>query len=359
VKITFALYSDIQCDGHTLASRPLGGVETATIRLSDALAQAGHDVTLYTSHNDPDNNPESSVNYLSLSQLHLMEETDAFIAVRFWGDLISKPIPARFKCLWTGDSHDQASTLGLGDNRVWRNIDKILTVSDWHRDSMANATWIPKYKIDILNNGIHLPHFSGKEERNKFRLIYTPTPFRGLVHFSNIMPMLLDKHPEIELHIYSGFDVYKGQHGYNSKLEQEYDTLMFALGGKDNIYIHGNLVQKDLAREFMKSSIFAYPNHFEETCCISAMESQAAGCVTVTSNLGALPNTIMDAGLIIDGKPGHGKYNKQFVDAVSSLIKDESLWNKLSQNGLRRAEELFDYNKVAENFEQYLIGNIQ
>ena len=56
----------------------------------------------------------------------------------------------------------------------------------------------------------------------------------------------------------------------------------------------GSLPQLQLAAALRKCSIFAYPNIFPETSCISVMEAMAAGLFVITSELGALPETCLN-----------------------------------------------------------------
>ncbi len=75
-----------------------------------------------------------------------------------------------------------------------------------------------------------------------------------------------------------------------------------------------------MAREFMKSAILCYPNTFAETSCITAMEAQAAGCAIVTSKLAALPETVANAGIMIEGEPGSPAYLDSFSTAVDVFL---------------------------------------
>ena len=118
--------------------------------------------------------------------------------------------------------------------------------------------------------------------------------------------------------------------------------------------MHGNVRQGELARELMMSSVFIYPNTVFETCCISALEAQAAGCPPVVSENSALPETVGDAGFLIPGQPGSPEYNQRFIDGVDSLLSDNSLWGKLSARGKARIAQDYTWTRVAERFEALL-----
>ena len=68
------------------------------------------------------------------------------------------------------------------------------------------------------------------------------------------------------------------------------------------VYEHGRIGQVELAREFLSSSVYAYPCHFEEISCISAMKAQVAGCIPLTTDYAALAETNL-TGFTIKGNP--------------------------------------------------------
>ena len=74
---------------------------------------------------------------------------------------------------------------------------------------------------------------------------------------------------------------------------EHYKDYMLRLSKQEGINWRGRIGQRELAREMMRSSVLLYPgpHDFCETFCITALESQAAGCVPVTRDNGALPET--------------------------------------------------------------------
>ncbi|MEZ4753406.1 MAG: hypothetical protein R3A13_03740 [Bdellovibrionota bacterium] len=162
----------------TLEERPLGGTETGVIKLAESLHLAGHQVVVISNHENP---PPSEPLYLAPSAITHLGELDVIIAVRNWLSAITYP-KAKVKCLWTGDSYDQPATYGLGDLRVSSQIDQLLLVSDWQKQTLCSSSGFPLEKALVINNGIDLERFKPQVEKPK-RLIYSSTPYRGLSYY--------------------------------------------------------------------------------------------------------------------------------------------------------------------------------
>lgn len=319
--------------GKTLEERPLGGTETAIIRLAEALHTLGEQVYVVTREKEA---PPSNPPYIHYSEVEKLGHFDAVLVVRDWKAAFI-PFKANKIFLWTGDNWDNPHTFGIGDPRVHNHLQGLFTVSRWQADTLAESSGFPRQKISVLPNGVFLPYFQGQEKRRK-RMIYTATPERGLAHLIDIFPPLKVKHPDLELSVFSSFDRYLPEIPLVVRNDKPYLPLLEKLAQLPDVTIHQSVLQEELARELMQSTLFAYPSHFEETSCMSAMEAQAAGCVVVTSDLAALKETVGDAGIIISGDPASASYLQQFVEGCDRVLSEANLFRELSQKGVARAQ---------------------
>jgi len=326
----------------SLEERALGGTETGLIRISEELSAMGHDVTIFTKMENP---PASNPRYLPLSEVERHPPVDFFISIRDWIPLFYK-IPTRFRMIWTGDSYDVFSNYGMGDGRVINQCDRLLGVSQWQLERISETSGFPLHKTWVIGNGIHPPYFVGSEKRERKRLIYSSTPHRGLQFVPKLITKLRERHPTLEIHIFSSYKTYDIQ-GF-----LDLDPLIEEIKNTPGCVLHESVMQKELAREFMKSSIWFYPTHFEETSCITAMEAMAAGCVPLTSKLAALPETIADAGLLIEGNPLQQNYETHFLEACDRLLSDEAYWRELSEKAKARSEQL-TWQRRAQKFAEF------
>lgn len=356
MRVLFSPASCIPFHAGTLNERPLGGTESSVIRLAESLQNRGHDVYVTT----PFDNPNlSSPRYIPERSVWLLGDVDIRIVVRDWKAALMR-IPTRLQFFWSGDAYDQPINVGIGDKRISSLFDKLLAVSDWQKETTAEYSGFPKEKISILRNGIHLQNFRKPLKRNPKRLIYTSTPYRGLAHLVNLFPKIRSEVPDAELIVCSGFEVYADNLGRaDPRMQKEWEEIRRRLQKIEGVTIKGNLKQDILAEELLQSSILAYPNTFAETSCISILEAQAAGCVPVTTSLGALPETVAEAGVLITGKPGEEEYDLKFVSACVELLKNEAKLTDLSQKGIKKTKNE-DWDNRAETFlsiAEALLGN--
>lgn len=332
----------------SLEERPLGGTETGVICLSNALAELGHEVTVVSDIPDKtDLNPK----YIVPEQIASLRPQDICIGVRSWIACFTVKNCKKY-FFWTGDSFDNAHTYGIGDPRFYKFIDGLFCVGSWQAEGLCLFSGFPSWKVWVLRNGVRLSNFSGEEQRQRKRLIYTSQPSRGLAYLPRIFRELKTKHPELELHIFSSGKLYEPV-WIKSAVHHDYDQLFSLLKSMEGCYVHGNILQKDLAREYMKSAIWAYPTHFEETSCISAMEAQAGGCAIVTSALAGLIETVGEAGILLQEKAGSPEYMQKFIEATDRVLSDDSLFLELSRKSLERAKK-FDWKMRAESLLEYL-----
>ena len=351
MRIYFYAGACIPIHAYSLDERPLGGTETGLIRVAAALQQRGYDVTVFTSHKSP---PTSVPRYLPARMLLDAEACDVFIAVQDWSGLFTAPIRSQRIFFWTGDGSEQYFNFGIGDLRSQQRIDILLTASNWHADNLCSESGFPLEKTVVIGNGVHLPYFQGEEIRNRKRLIYTSAPYRGLALVPKIFQELKHRIPEVELSVITGFKLYDRETPYQGREVQGIAGLLQLLAGLPGCFVQDNVKQQQLAREYMKSGILFYPNTVRETCCITALEAQAAGCPVVTSVLGALPETVGDGGFVVSGEPGSSQYQQAFIDITEKLLKEEDFWQEVSEQARTRIAKSYSWEHVADRFERVL-----
>lgn len=359
MKICFYAYRSLPIHADSLKERPLGGTETGIIRVADVLAEMGHQVVIVTSHPNPQihNRPGGPI-YLPPQYLTQFVEFDAMIVVQFWQPLLDR-LPCKNIYFWTGDGMEQYSNLGIGDPRIVSRVKRLFVASNWHRQTLCKASGFPEDKCIVVGNGVFSEYFTdeilSKTPRHPKRLIYTSAPYRGLELAVRYFTILRSQIPDLEFHIFSGFSIYERGEQYKGPYVDGFESLKNRIQHLEGIKLHGNIRQKELAVEYCKSRVLLYPNIIDETCCIIALEAQAAGCVVVASENSALPESVGDGGVVIPGEPGSEEYSKALLTNLYRLMTDDLYWLHYSRNGRRRILADHTWKVVAERIERELL----
>lgn len=356
MRFTFLPSSAIPFHGKTLDERPLGGTETAVIRLAAELDARGHEVIVFSKHPNP---PLTKPLYLPMQQLGQVTQTDVLIVVREWLPLFCG-IQCQRRLFWTGDAFDQPQTLGLGDKRIVDAIDGFLAVSQWQADTIAQASGFPGEKMWVIRNGVHPKFFDGQVRRRRTRMIYSSTPYRGLAHLPRLYKRIRAEVPTAELAVFSGYDVYAEQLGAipagHEGAARDLERVTQALTALPGVTYSPSVTQAMLATEFQTASVLAYPNTFAETSCITAMEAMRAGCVPLSTKLGGLPETVGEGGVLIEGLPGNPLYDDRFVAEAVRLLTDDQYWQQLSTKA-QQLSQRYSWAAVAESLLKQLAAS--
>jgi len=309
MKIAFCDYSDIEYQPDTPYIRPIGGTQSAVCYLMEELVKLGVDVTLVNTIKAPGS-------YLGVKCPGLKVDLNEFDFVVVINGALGKKLRSegvRTKLiLWTGHDVNQPSVASLKDPEERGCWDKFIFVSIWQSICYQKAFGI--WSSHVLRNAIS-PFFEQITKRplklTAPTFAYTSTPFRGLDVLLLAFPTIHKAFPESRLKIFSAMNI------YNIPNKVDAFTALYELAKVlPGVEYIGPVEQKQLAVELADVDILAYPNRFAETSCIAAMEAMGAGCLIYTSNLGALPETLANFGLLTEVPPDTAIHAKLFADVT-------------------------------------------
>lgn len=367
------VHSGIEFDGDSRKRGPLGGTVTALIGVTQALAaNPEHDVHVFA--NTPEEKTFQSVNYHPLACLGdyaKRDETDVLVVIRHWVPFWL-PIKARYRVYFSPDAADQPylhrafeASMSIQGKQTsvpffppelfFDFVDSFFCVSRWQAGTFVRQLGFPEEKMMISGNGVFIEDFSPRplEQRHR-RMMYSSTPFRGLDVLLDTYAELQTRIPDVGLEVCSGMGVYGVDiHNDNSEYGHLYRRIV-ELGGVS----HGSIAQAELAQLMCRNLVFAYPNTFPETFCISVLEAQAAGLPVVTSAYGALPERIKNGvdGFLIEGEPHSEIYKRRFVEQIVALATQPHLWRAVSEAGIKTAARQ-TYDHVAESWVQWFLDH--
>jgi glycosyltransferase involved in cell wall biosynthesis len=368
MRIVF-LHHGLEIDGNSLETKPLGGTETALLSVAKALAaRPGLEVSIFT--RTPEAASFSGVRFAPLSQFHAWAAAhpiDVLVSVRIWLPLWL-PIRARLRVYLSPDAPDQpflrkgfdvATRIGgkaatvpvLGPAHFVDDVDAFFCVGQWQAREFVSTLGFPAGKIFVTGNGVHLANFDPRPlaERTP-AMLYSSTPFRGLAHLAGYFAQIKRQCPAATLDVCSSMTVY----GLSAADDERqfgalYDELRDA-----GATLHGALRQAELHALMCRARVFAYPNTFPETFCISALEAQAAGLPVVTTRRAGLAERVDDGidGFLIDGEPGDAAYDREFVERTLLLLTNDEQWQAMSEAAIAKAQH-FTYERIAQSWIAY------
>jgi UDP-glucose:(glucosyl)LPS alpha-1,2-glucosyltransferase len=190
----------------------------------------------------------------------------------------------------------------------------------------------------------------------EIKLIFHPTPWRGL----NVMlaAMQLVTNPLVSLDVYSSCEVYGSS--FKEANDKHYQGLYDQAKQLPNVNYIGYKPNEYIKENLHNYHIFAYPNIWEETFCISALEAMAAGLYTITTNHGALFETCAEFSTYIPYQKDYIALAKQFayaIDAVANKLNSESVKQHL-QYQIDYVNQYYNWNKQGRAWTNFLQGAI-
>lgn len=236
-------------------------------------------------------------------------------------------------------------------------VDKYCVLSQWHWDFFKNHHGVTDdNKMFMTSNGIYFDRYNiAGIERHPYRMFYSSSPDRGLDSLLYLFPFIKEKIPELELHVYYGFDNWEKSIKQNNKTHELKKLEEIKKGlEQEGVHYHGRVNQTVLAEAQLSSTLWAYPTDFEEVFCITGIEAQRAGCVVVASNYAALQTTLGDSAILIgNGTKGESytkEYRDKFVEECVSIFKDKEKREHWVKKGFENTE-LFSWEKTALNWQ--------
>lgn len=314
----------ITFDGLTLATRPLGGAETAVIGLMEELARRGHEALVRNTCAEA-----GVVNGVDWAPIHaagpyrgLPDEADLYIANR--GDRLIPLLPrARARAFWI---HNPARYLLKWRylSKLWRYRPTIVFIGAYHLTTCPD--WVPDGGRVVIPYGISAWVRAAAREMDAApppRAVFTSSPLRSLDWLLDLWAdRIRPRVPEAELHLFSGAATY-GAVG-RAKADAMEAVLTRARGLTDSgVIVHDPLPERRLVEELRGARVMLYRGAPDETFCLAVGEAQALGVPAVVQRHGAV------AERVVDGETGFiAAADDGFVDVALRLLTDDVLWRR-------------------------------
>jgi glycosyltransferase involved in cell wall biosynthesis len=225
--------------------------------------------------------------------------------------------------------------------KVVRRLHNVVTVSDRSRQDIARDFGLQPAGIGLVYNGVDTEVFRplANVERNPMRLMATcsaDAPLKGLRYLLKAYARLLRDFPDLEL-------LLVGRPRPGGRTEK----LVRRLGLADHIRFVTNISTEQMVRFYAEASVAVVPSVYEGFG-LPAGEAMACGVPVVSTDGGALPEVVGDAGVIVPVRDAEA-----LAAAIAGLLCDPQRREALSRRGRQRIEERFCWHLCAQQMTDY------
>ena len=259
----------------------------------------------------------------------------------FWGEKILHPnILISHGITWdVVDKNANIKTI----YDIFKNIDNIVSVDtntiSWLRTTFAKS--MHKREMKYIPNYVDTSIYKPNKKENKHIKIIFPrraSDERGYWLMSKVLPHILEKYPNIE------FDFVGFTHG--KAISNDIKHLIRLFPERIRNYMVG---PDSMVNVYQEADISVIPTLYAEGTSLSCLEAQACGNTVVATNIGGLPNLIINGynGLLINPN------EKELETSISSLVENQELRKSLSKNAIDVAKS-FDKSIWIHRWEQLI-----
>lgn len=225
--------------------------------------------------------------------------------------------PNKKHILWLHDLALDPEATRLRNPEFRKQFDALVFVSQWQQDQYHGFLGVPYAEGSIIRNAIDPITEPRVDANGQVRIIYHSTPHRGLQILIPVFEELYKEYKDrIHLEIFSSFKLY----GWEER-DLPYRELFERAGKHPGMTYRGTQPNSEVRQALLRSDIFAYPSIWQETSCICAIESMAAGCEIICPTFGALTETIGGHGIQYDFHEDMNVHAKRFYDTLRAEIE--------------------------------------
>ncbi|MFQ5988197.1 MAG: glycosyltransferase family 4 protein [Dehalococcoidia bacterium] len=225
----------------------------------------------------------------------------------------------------------------LMQHLVTKRMDRVIAVSASAAEETKNAFRVPQSKLRVVHNGIDTDMFRrlDGERKEQGRLIIvanTPDRKKGVVYLLRALQLLKAK-IDVKLTI---VDRGAPDNEYTPALARRY-------GLEERVAFTGRVDVEELVRCYATAEVAVVPSLYEGFG-LPAAEAMACGLPVVATTAGALPEVVEDgrSGILVPPRDPHA-----LAGAIERLLGDEPLMQAMGEEGRRRVERHFTWEKAA------------
>lgn len=251
--------------------------------------------------------------------------------------------------LWVHDLPADMPFLGTPAGRS--KFAGIVFVSSWQQTVFFMNMGVKYSESTVIRNAIDPIWVKSKPDDGKIRLVYHPTPHRGLEILVPVFTEICKSVNNIHLDVFSNFDIYS-----RPEANEAFESLYEICKTHQNITYHGTKSNDTVREALANAHIFAYPCIWRETSCISALEAMSAKCLIVAPEYSGLSETIGSFGLSYAWTDDPREHAKIFAEKLVEAITEIDSKNIQKRLDMQKdyVDSFYGWDSRAKEWENYL-----
>lgn len=310
-----------------------GGAERYVVDLADILAARGYRPILIQM-----GNPDGELwhrdiknlrifglptnNYVLTSALFKKYEFVIYSGATEWGKKLHPNIMISHGITWDTQSDNIYPHAIL---KLFDGVDKLVSVDtntiSWLRTTFAktmqdfNAVYVPNY----VDTKLYKPIARKPDGKIHITFPRRAAPERGYWLMSDALPPIMEKYKNVVFN-FIGF-------AHGDKIKNDINRLIKLFPGRVN---HRIVEPDDMPQVYQEADISLIPTLYSEGTSLSCLEAQSTGNIVISTNVGGLPNLIIDGynGILINPNA------HDLMTALDMVLANAQLRKTLSQNAV-------------------------
>ena len=262
----------------------------------------------------------------------------------------------KINILWIQNSYDQPNLAPwFQDKSNHEKYDWYVFNSHWCAEKYRMAFQLSPKKCTVIKNAIdtfkkRTPYKKGEP----LKIIFTSTPWRGL----NVLlgAMQLVKNPLVTCDVYSSTKIYGS--AFDEQNKKTYEPLFEQAKQLKNVNYKGHASNQEILNNISNYHLYVYPNIWEETSCISAIEALGNGLHGIVTNYGALYETCSEWPTYIQYQRDYKYLSQLFsfaIDGIAEVLDSTGMNNQLdSQQNFYK--KFYNWNGRKREWTNFLEG---